>query len=114
MEYWDIYDKHKRKTGKIIKRGDALQDEEYHLVVNIWIKNKNNDFLITRRAAKRSFPLMWECTGGSAIKGETSLDAACREVKEELGLNLDRSTGKLLGTTLRYYARVSRVSPARA
>ena len=46
---------------------------------------------------------MWECTGGSAIKGETSLQAALREVKEELGIEVNSETGKFIGSTLRYY-----------
>ena len=39
MEYWDIYDEFKNKTGKVLKRGDKLNDDEYHLVTNAWIKN---------------------------------------------------------------------------
>lgn len=46
---------------------------------------------------------MWECTGGSALKGETSIEVAIREVKEELGINVNKSNARLIGTTLRYY-----------
>lgn len=102
-EYWDLYDKDRNKLEKIVKRGDKLQDDEYHLVVNAWIKNSKNEFLITRRSANKAHPLMWECTGGSAIKGETSLQAALREVKEELGIEVNSETGKFIGSTLRYY-----------
>jgi len=102
-EYWDLYDKNRNKINKVIKRGDKLSDEEYHIVINAWIKNSKNEFLITRRAENRSHPLMWECTGGSILKGETSLEGAVREIKEELGIDIDKSTNKLIGTTLRYY-----------
>ena len=103
MEYWDLYDKERNKLNKIVKRGDKLQDDEYHIVINAWIRNSKNEFLITQRAANKKYAFMWECTGGSALKGETSLDAAVREVKEELGLEVDRENGQLLGSTLRYY-----------
>ena len=103
VEYWDIYDENRNKLNKVVKRGDKLEDNEYHLVVNAWIKNSKNEFLITQRAEWKSHPLMWECTGGSALKGETSLEAAIREIKEELGVDIDKKSAKLIGSTLRYY-----------
>lgn len=48
MEYWDLYNKDKVKLNKIVKRGDYLSDDEYHLVVNAWIVNDNNEFLISQ------------------------------------------------------------------
>lgn len=102
-EYWDLYDKDRNKLNKIAQRGDTLADGEYHLVVNAWIRNKKNQFLITQRSANKKFAYMWETTGGSALQGETSIQSAVREIKEELGINIDESTGKLIGTTLRHY-----------
>ena len=107
MEYWDLYDKNRKKINKTVKRGDPLQDDEYHLVVNAWIKNDKNEFLITQRSENKKFAFMWECTGGSVLQGETSIEGAIREVKEELGIDVDKSTGKLIGTTLRYYPNCS-------
>lgn len=103
VELWDLYDKNRKKLKKVVKRGDKLNDDEYHLVVNAWIKNSKNEFLITQRAATKSYAFMWECTGGSALLGENSIDAAIREIKEELGIDVDKSKGKLIGSTFRYY-----------
>ncbi len=103
MEYWDLYDKERNKLNKVVKRGDYLQDDEYHLVVNAWIRNLNNEFLITQRSANKSYAFKWECTGGSALKGESSLEAAIREVKEELGIDVSKCPNKLIGSTLRHY-----------
>lgn len=87
-EFWDVYDKNRNLTGKIHQRGETLAVGEYHLVVHIWVRNRNGKFLITRRAAdKIPFPDCWECTGGSALAGETSLEAALRETLEETGLD---------------------------
>lgn len=103
MEIWDLYDKNKNKINKTIKRGEKLNDDEYHLVANAWIKNNDGEFLITQRSENKAHPLMWECTGGSVIQGEDSLDGAIREVKEELGISVDKSTAKFMGSALRYY-----------
>lgn len=102
-EYWDLYDKEGKSLNKKVLRGNKLSDDEYHIVVNAWIKNSNNEFLITRRSINKSKPLMWECTGGSALAGESPLDAAIREVKEELGINLNKDNVSFIGKTNRYY-----------
>lgn len=39
---------------------------------------------------------MWECVGGSALKGEDSLSAALRETEEEVGVKLSPEEGKIL------------------
>lgn len=100
MELWDIYDKNKQLTGKTIQRGQRLKDDEYHLIVHIWIKNKDNKFLIQQRSEKVRNPLVWSATGGSVIAGENSYDGAIREVKEELGLDLTKHNGYLFDSSL--------------
>lgn len=103
MEKWDLYDQNKNMLERKAIRGEKLNKGEFHLVVNVWIENERKELLVSQRAANRSYPLQWECTGGSAVMGETSLDAAIREVKEELGIELEKSQGKYIGSTLRYY-----------
>ena len=95
MELWDIYDRNRNKTGKTIKRGERLQKDELHLIVHIWIKNSNNEFLIQQRSEKVKNPLVWCTTGGSAVSGEDSFTAALREAKEELGIDLTNKQGYL-------------------
>lgn len=102
-EYWDVYDVHRRKTGKQIQRGQSMQQHEYHMVVNVWLKNVKGEWLISRRAASKSDPMKWESTGGSALAGEDSVTAAIREVKEELGINLDATAGQFVCTGVRQY-----------
>lgn len=103
MEYWDLFDKERNLLNHKGIRGEKLEDGEYHIVINAWIKNKKGEYLISQRAANKSHPLMWECTGGSALKGESSIEAAVREIKEELGIDIEKEKGKLIGSTLRYY-----------
>lgn len=86
MEIWDILDEDGNKTENTIKRGEELKNDQYHLVVHIWIINDSNQFLIQKRAEHLELePGIWATAGGSAISGENSKEAAIRELKEELG-----------------------------
>lgn len=100
-EYWDVYDKFRNRTNKIIQRDSAerLKNGEYHIVVTGIIENSNKQILITRRnKSKKLYPGLWECTGGSAKTGESSIDAIIREIKEEIGIEFIQEEGKFLGT----------------
>ncbi len=71
-EFWNVYDKFRNKTDKIIKRDseERLKDGEYHIVITGIIQNSRNQILITRRNKnKKVYPGLWECTGGS-VKAE--------------------------------------------
>ena len=106
MELWDLYDENVNVTGKTLERGNIIPEGYYHLVVHIWIKNKDNLFLISRRDGSReSYPLKLECQGGSVLKGETSIDGAKREVLEEVGIDLTNIPGKLIFRKIRHHFR---------
>jgi len=103
MEIWDLYDPNRNIIGEHI-RGEELPENGYHLVVHIWIKNSKGQYLISQRSADRqSNPLMWECQGGSVLKSETSLQGALREVKEEVGIDLDLHKGQVVFSQIRSY-----------
>ena len=95
MEYWDIYDKNKQKTGRTMKRNDwCLKDDEYHLTVLGVVMRPDGRFLITQRVMTKSWaPGWWEVSGGAAMAGEESLEAVIREVKEETGLDVSEAEG---------------------
>jgi 8-oxo-dGTP pyrophosphatase MutT (NUDIX family) len=95
-ELWDILDENRNKTGRTVERGKPMKQNEFHLVVHVWIKNDKGEYLIQKRTANKSFPLMWDITGGSAVTGDDSLSAALREVKEEIGIDLLPENGNLL------------------
>lgn len=101
-EIWDLYTESRELTGKTHHRNVTLPDGYYHLVIQVWIRNSDGKYLISQRSASRkSMPLMWECVGGSVLKGETSLDGAIREVKEEVGIDLTPDMGKLVFSRVR-------------
>ena len=102
MEVWDLYDQNKQLTSKTHTRGDDIPDNHYHLVVHCWVINSKGEYLITQRAANRkSYPLMFECVGGSVLAGETSIQGAVREIVEEVGLTLDEKSGTLFHSKVR-------------
>ncbi|AGM97937.1 NUDIX hydrolase [Streptococcus iniae] len=90
-EYWDIYTSDRCKTGEKMKRGSVFPEGAYHLVVHVCIFNKKGQMLIQQRQKdKEGWPNYWDVTiGGSALYGESSQEAAMREVAEEIGLNID-------------------------
>lgn len=51
--------------------------------------------------SNKPWGLFWETTGGSVLAGETSLQAAVREVREEVGLELDPAHGILIDSVRR-------------
>ncbi len=104
MELWDLYNERRELIGRDHIRGEEVPQGFYHLVVHIWIRNSKGEYLISQRSADRpTCPLMWECVGGSVLKGEDSRTGALRETREEVGLLLSLEDGKLV------YSVVSRV-----
>lgn len=102
MEIWDLYNENRELIGRDHVRGEEIPEGCYHLVVHVWIRNRKGEYLISQRSASRpTFPLMWECVGGSVLKGEDSLTGALRETKEEVGLSLSPENGRLVRSVVR-------------
>lgn len=101
-EMRDIYDSYRRRTGRAIERGIRTERGDYLLSVCVWIRNAEGKYLISRRSPEKpTFPNLWEPTGGGVLAGESSFDAAFREVKEELGITLREADGALFASQLR-------------
>lgn len=100
MEYWDIYDRNRQKTGRIMKRNDwNMKPGDYHLTVLGVLRRPDGKFLITRRAMTKSWaPGCWEVPGGGVRAGESSFEAVCREVMEETGLDVSGCESECLFT----------------
>lgn len=65
VEYWDVYDINRNKTGRLHERGLELEAGEYHLVVDIWIVSSSEKILLTKRHPDKLWGSYWEFTGGS-------------------------------------------------
>ena len=86
MEWNDIYDENRRRTGRVHRRGTRWHTGEYGLVVCVWVYDGKGNILLTRRAPGKSFSGTWENSGGAAKAGETSRQAIARELFEETGI----------------------------
>lgn len=110
MEIWDLYNKDLEIIGEHV-RGTEIPENGYHLVVHVWIRNPEGQYLMTQRSEKKkTYPLTWECVGGSVLKGEQSLAAVLREVQEEVGITLQPDDGKKVLTLIRDFAEGTRVN----
>lgn len=90
QERWDIYDSHKRLTGRTMLRNDwHMKNGDYHLTVLAEIVRPDGKILITQRIRSKAWAGgWWEIPGGGVQAGETSRQAVLREVREETGLDL--------------------------
>ena len=99
METWDLLDGARRPLCRSIQRGETIPGGNYHIVVEVWTINSRKQVLLTLRDPnKDAYPNKWENTGGSALAGETSRQAAVRELYEETGIAAAEDELYLLGT----------------
>ena len=90
-ESFDLYDINRNRTGKVLERGNKVPEGYYRLVVHVCVFDKDGRMLIQKRQPfKSGWSGMWDVTaGGSALAGDTSQQAASRELKEEVGIECD-------------------------
>lgn len=86
-ELWDVTDAAGRPVGMTHRRGDpGFPAGLFHVVSATCVAREDGLVLLTQRAAVKDWPLAWEFPAGSALAGETSAEAASRELLEETGL----------------------------
>lgn len=95
-EYWDLYDINRNPLGRTIKRGDAFAEGEYYVCCEVWLQNSEGKLLLTQRHPDKKAGGLWEFTGGGVLAGETTKQAAVRELKEELGISIEEAELSLL------------------
>lgn len=84
MELRDLYDKNSNLIGKTYRKGEAIPDDCYPMVVMAVIRNSKGEFLMQKRVESKGGD--WGVTGGHPKSGETPIEGIITEVKEELGL----------------------------
>lgn len=92
-EYVDLYDAQRVKTNQSLLRGKAVPSGTFRLLVHVCIFNQKGEMLIQQRQnTRKKWANLWDLSvGGAASVGENSLQAAQRELKEELGITHDFS-----------------------
>ena len=97
-EKLDVYNIDKKRTGKVIERkqGVTLNKGEYIISVQCWIVNSEGKILLTQRSLNKNNGGKWEPTGGLVVSGETSKQGIKRELKEEIGLDIEEDKIRLI------------------
>jgi len=107
MEMLEIYNEKFEKTGKAVSREKAHREGYLHKTVHVWIVNFENRVIIQQRSLnKKNQPGKWDisCAGHISF-GETPLEAAVKEVKEELGLEIIESLFTYISTFEKHYIK---------
>lgn len=99
MEWNDVYDKDRHRTGRTHRRGTPWRKGEYGFVVCVWVYDGKGNVLLTRRAKEKTFPGTWENSGGAVQAGETSLQAIVRELFEETGIRAEQADFELISAS---------------
>lgn len=101
LEKWDAYDSDFNKIeGKTLTRGQTIPEGMYHLVCDIIVRHIDGTYLLMQRDDRKHYGGMWEATaGGSALRGESPLACAVRELREETGIRAVNLTevGRVVG-----------------
>ncbi|HKP08538.1 MAG TPA: NUDIX hydrolase [Microbacterium sp.] len=113
-ELWDLWDAAGAPVGMTHRRGDpTFPDGLFHIVASVCVVRGDGLVLLTRRAEVKDWGLTWEFPAGSALTGETSEQAAVRELGEETGVQVGiadlRLVGRLTERTALFDVYVARV-----
>ncbi len=94
----DVCDETGNLAGYSRLRCTVPYPDETYLATAAFLQDEQGRILITRRAlCKKSAPGEWELTGGGVRAGETPLQAVCREVMEEVGVDIAPFAPKEIG-----------------
>ena len=97
-EYLDIWNTDGQPTGKKCLKDEAHQKGWFHPTVHIWFYTNTPSLLLQKRGfSKQTYPGFWDVSvAGHVSAGETILEGALREVKEEIGLDIKQTDLRLL------------------
>jgi 8-oxo-dGTP pyrophosphatase MutT (NUDIX family) len=85
-ELWELYDEDRGKTGEVLRRGEVVTEGRYYVTVVVWMENSRGELLL-QLSAKYG---LWGTTGGHPKYDEDSVTGAVTEIREELGVEVDK------------------------
>lgn len=105
MELLDIWDQYGQPTHETMERNQVHREGLWHQTVHIWITSPEGKILIQQRAADRDTnPSCWDISAAGHISaGQTPIEAALREVHEEVGIKLKKEDLSYIGRVKHQY-----------
>ena len=101
MELLNVYDNDGNLIDRVVPRGDKsviLSDNEHIGVVVVFIENSKGEFLMQKTSVEKGSE--YSSTGGHVDAGETHLTSILREIKEEIGIQVEENELEYLGFLL--------------
>ena len=100
-EMIDVLDENGKKTGEVVTRKEVHKKGLWHRIIVVAIMDNNNRILMQQRSFKKDTnPGKWDISvAGHVSAGQTSLEAAIREVEEEVGIQLSNESLQYVFTT---------------
>jgi isopentenyl-diphosphate delta-isomerase len=98
-ELIEIWDASGAPTGKTALKSEAHKAGWFHPTVHVWFYTASGNILLQKRApGKDTFPGLWDVSVAGHIQAaETPLQAARREVREEIGLETESESFHFFG-----------------
>ena len=96
MEKRDLYTETRELTGEFIYKGNEVPKGRYYLTVMAWIQNSKGELLLQLTSKQKKNK--WATTGGHPKMGESSLEGIVNEIREELGIDVDKNLFSLFKT----------------
>lgn len=90
-ELLDVLDERGVPTGEVKPRFEVHREGIWHGTVHIWLINDRGELLLQHRGLEQeSNPGLWDVSSaGHCVSGDSVLEAAVREVEEELGWSVE-------------------------
>jgi isopentenyldiphosphate isomerase len=103
MEYFEVVDEQGNPTGAVQERALIHARGFWHQTVHIWVYRPGGDILLQKRSLrKESHPGLWDVSAaGHVAVGESALQSALRESREELGLVIPPDRLRFIAKTRR-------------
>ncbi len=98
-EYIDILNEKGELTGEVRTKKEVHRLGLWHKSSHIWVLNSRGELLIQHRAKeKENYGGAWDISAaGHVSAGESGIETAIREFREELGIELKKEELQLIG-----------------